>query len=61
MLTFVGRQSHHRACCAGFAHRAGNSQDLSLLWAAIYKIANKDHLPFWMPENTIDFGVVELA
>ena len=53
--------SHYRSCCAGFTHRARNSQDLPLLRAAIYKIANEDHLSFWMPENTFDFGVVELA
>jgi hypothetical protein len=32
-----------------------------LLRAAINKIANKDRLPFWMPENLFDFSVVELA
>jgi len=53
--------SHHRPCCAGFTHRARNSQDLPLLRAAIDKIANEDHLPSRMPENTFDFGVVELA
>jgi hypothetical protein len=29
--------------------------------AAIYEVINEDHLPFWMPQNTLDFGVVELA
>ena len=38
--------SHYRACCAGFAHGAGNSQDLPLLGTAIYEITNKDHPPF---------------
>ena len=60
-MTFVGRQSHHGPCCAGFTHGAGNSQNLPLLWTTIYEIANKDHLPFWMPENTFDLGIVELA
>jgi hypothetical protein len=53
--------SHHRSCCAGFTHRARNSQDLPLLRAAIYEVTSEDHLPFGMPQNTFDFGVVELA
>ena len=51
--------SHYRACYAGFTHRAGNPQSLSLLRAAIYKITDKDHFSFWMPEHTFDFGIVE--
>jgi hypothetical protein len=31
-----------------------------LVRAAIYEIADEDHLPLWMPENAFDFGVVEL-
>ena len=53
--------SYHGHCCAGFAHGAGNSQNFPLLRAAIYKITNKDHLLFWMPENTFDLGIVELV
>ena len=53
--------SHYRRCCAGFTHGARNSQDLPLLRATIYEIANEDHLSFWMPENTFDRGVVEFA
>jgi hypothetical protein len=53
--------SHHRACCAGFAHRASNSQNLLLPGTAIYKITNKDHSPLWMPEDTFDLGVVEFV
>jgi hypothetical protein len=53
--------SHHCFCCAGVTHGARNSQDLPLLRAAIYKIADEDHLPFPMPESTLDFGVVERA
>ena len=53
--------SHHRPCCAGFTHGACNSQNLPLLRAAVDEVANKDHLSFWMPENTFDHGVVELA
>jgi HD domain len=51
--------THHRACYASFAHRAGNSENLPLLWAAIYEITNKDHLPLWVPENSFNLGVVE--
>jgi len=53
--------SHHCTCCAGFAHGAGNSQNLPLPGTAIYEITNKDHFPLWMPENTFDLGVVELV
>ena len=35
--------------------------DLPLLRAAIYEIADEDHLPFRMPEHTFDFNVIELA
>ena len=53
--------SHHRASCAGFAHGAGNSQNLPLLGTAIYEITNKDHLPLRISKNTFDLGVLELA
>ena len=53
--------SHHRTSCAGFAHGAGNSQNLPLLRTAIYEITNKDHLPLWMPKDPFDLGVVELV
>jgi hypothetical protein len=43
--------SHYRACCAGFAHEAGNSQNFPLLRTSIYEITNKDHLPLWMPKT----------
>ena len=53
--------SHYRACCAGFAHGAGNSQDLPLLRTAIYEITNKDHFSLRISKNTIDLGVLELV
>src|SRR5260221_8540418 len=53
--------SHYRSCCARFTHGARNSQNLPLPRSAIYKIANEDHLLFWMLENTFDFGVVAFA
>ena len=53
--------SHHGHRCAGLAHGARNSKNLPLLRAAIYKVTNKDHLPFWMPENTFDLGIFELV
>src|SRR5271156_5474868 len=53
--------SHYRACYAGFAHGAGNSQNLPLLRTAIYEITNKDHPPLWMPKDAFDLGVVELV
>jgi DNA invertase Pin-like site-specific DNA recombinase len=36
-------------------------KNLPLLRAAIYKISDEDHLPFWMPENTFDLGIFELV
>jgi hypothetical protein len=51
--------SNYSPGCAGFTHGARNSQDLPLLRAAIYEIANEDHLPFWMPQNTFEFGIFE--
>jgi len=53
--------SHHCHCYTGFAHGAGNPNNFALLGAAIYKITNEDHLPFRMPENTLDFGIIKLV
>jgi hypothetical protein len=53
--------SHDGPCRASFAHGAGNSKNLPLLRAAIYKITNEDHLPFWMSEGTFDLGIAERA
>jgi hypothetical protein len=53
--------SHYGPCYASLAHSTGNSKNLQLLGAAIYKITDKNHLPFWMPEHTDDLGIVKLA
>jgi hypothetical protein len=50
-----------RASRTGFAHRAGNPQDFSLVRTAVNKITNKDHLSFWMPEDTFKLDVSEFA
>jgi site-specific DNA recombinase len=44
-----------------FAHCAGNPQNFSLLRAAVNKITDKDHFPFWMPENTFNFRIPEFV
>jgi hypothetical protein len=51
----------HRDCSAGFAHGAGNSQDLPLPGTAIYEITSKDHFALRISKNTIDLGVLELV
>jgi hypothetical protein len=53
--------SHCGPCYASLAHSAGNSKNLQLLGAAIYKITDENHLPFWMPEDTGYLGIVKLA
>src|SRR5207248_8303938 len=53
--------SHYRAGHTGFAHRAGNSQNLPLVRTAIYEITDEDHFPLRMSVETFDLDVVELV
>jgi len=53
--------SQDRAGRSRRAHRAGNPQNFSLLRAAVNEVADKDHFSFWMSENTVDLGIIELV